>query len=199
MSTTSETSQVTGTKDKNYNLIWFTEQCLENALRLENLHPGRRTRRRQRSRRAVPQGAVRQPEGRRRGQEPPGQPDQVAMQVSAATQNALPCGVSEHDPVEILTEAVAAGFASAQPTSRLTSASMSAAEKSMWTWFFPASDRRPSETPAADLSARITMTKKPGATAFIVPSTASPTSRPAVSGSVQSNVIDSTLRVMARP
>jgi hypothetical protein len=35
MSTTSETGQVTGTKDRNYNLIWFTEQCLENALRLE--------------------------------------------------------------------------------------------------------------------------------------------------------------------
>jgi hypothetical protein len=35
MSTTSETGQVTGTKDKNYNLLWFTEQCLENALRLE--------------------------------------------------------------------------------------------------------------------------------------------------------------------
>jgi hypothetical protein len=30
-----ETGQVTGTKDKNYNLIWFTEQCLDNALRLE--------------------------------------------------------------------------------------------------------------------------------------------------------------------
>jgi hypothetical protein len=35
MSTTSETGQVTGTKDKNYNLIWYTEQCLENALRME--------------------------------------------------------------------------------------------------------------------------------------------------------------------
>jgi hypothetical protein len=35
MSTTSETGHVTGTKDKNYNLIWFTEQCLENALRLQ--------------------------------------------------------------------------------------------------------------------------------------------------------------------
>ena len=35
MSTTSETGHVTGTKDKNYNLIWFTEKCLENALRLE--------------------------------------------------------------------------------------------------------------------------------------------------------------------
>ena len=35
MSTTSEAGQVTGTKDKNYNLLWYTEQCLENALRLE--------------------------------------------------------------------------------------------------------------------------------------------------------------------
>ena len=35
MSTISETGQMTGTKDKNYNLIWYTEKCLENALRLE--------------------------------------------------------------------------------------------------------------------------------------------------------------------
>ena len=35
MSSTSETGQITGTKDKDYNLIWFTEQCLSNALRLE--------------------------------------------------------------------------------------------------------------------------------------------------------------------
>lgn len=35
MSTTAETGHVTGTKDKNYNLIWYTEQCLENALRME--------------------------------------------------------------------------------------------------------------------------------------------------------------------
>jgi hypothetical protein len=34
MSTT-ETGQVTGTKDKDYNLIWFTEACLSNTLRLE--------------------------------------------------------------------------------------------------------------------------------------------------------------------
>ncbi len=34
MSTT-ETGQVTGTKDKDYNIIWFTEACLSNALRLE--------------------------------------------------------------------------------------------------------------------------------------------------------------------
>jgi hypothetical protein len=30
-----ETGQKTGTKDKDYNLIWFTEQSLSNALRLE--------------------------------------------------------------------------------------------------------------------------------------------------------------------
>jgi hypothetical protein len=35
MATTVETGQVTGTKDKNYNLVWFTEQSLSNALRLE--------------------------------------------------------------------------------------------------------------------------------------------------------------------
>ena len=34
--TAQETGQVTGTKDKDYNVIWFTEQCLSNALRLEN-------------------------------------------------------------------------------------------------------------------------------------------------------------------
>jgi hypothetical protein len=32
---TQETGHVTGTKDKDYNLIWFTEQSLSNALRLE--------------------------------------------------------------------------------------------------------------------------------------------------------------------
>lgn len=31
----SETGQITGTKDKDYNIIWFTEQCLSNVLRLE--------------------------------------------------------------------------------------------------------------------------------------------------------------------
>jgi hypothetical protein len=30
-----EAGGATGTKDKDYNLIWFTEQCLSNALRLE--------------------------------------------------------------------------------------------------------------------------------------------------------------------
>jgi hypothetical protein len=33
--TEQETGQVTGTKDKDYNVIWFTEQCLSNVLRLE--------------------------------------------------------------------------------------------------------------------------------------------------------------------
>jgi hypothetical protein len=31
-----ETGKVTGTQDKDYNLIWFVEQCLSNVLRLEN-------------------------------------------------------------------------------------------------------------------------------------------------------------------
>jgi hypothetical protein len=35
MTSTTETGNVTGTKDKDYNLIWFTEACLSNALRLE--------------------------------------------------------------------------------------------------------------------------------------------------------------------
>ena len=30
-----EGGQITGTKDKDYNIIWFTEQSLSNALRLE--------------------------------------------------------------------------------------------------------------------------------------------------------------------
>ena len=30
-----ETGEITGTKDKDYNIIWFTEACLSNALRLE--------------------------------------------------------------------------------------------------------------------------------------------------------------------
>jgi hypothetical protein len=32
---TAETGHVTGTKDKDYNLVWFVEKCLNNALRLE--------------------------------------------------------------------------------------------------------------------------------------------------------------------
>jgi len=32
---TDETGHVTGTQDKDYNIIWFVEACLSNALRLE--------------------------------------------------------------------------------------------------------------------------------------------------------------------
>jgi hypothetical protein len=32
---TTEGGEITGTKDKDYNIIWFTEQCLSNVLRLE--------------------------------------------------------------------------------------------------------------------------------------------------------------------
>lgn len=35
MTRTAETGQVTGTRDKDYDLIWFVEACLNNALRLE--------------------------------------------------------------------------------------------------------------------------------------------------------------------
>jgi hypothetical protein len=35
MTSTTETGNVTGTKDKDYNLLWYTESCLSNALRLE--------------------------------------------------------------------------------------------------------------------------------------------------------------------
>lgn len=30
-----ETGRITGTADKDYNLLWFTETCLSNVLRLE--------------------------------------------------------------------------------------------------------------------------------------------------------------------
>jgi hypothetical protein len=32
---TTETGDVTGTKDKDYNILWYTEACLANVLRLE--------------------------------------------------------------------------------------------------------------------------------------------------------------------
>jgi hypothetical protein len=30
-----EAGEITGTKDRDYDVIWFTEQCLSNVLRLE--------------------------------------------------------------------------------------------------------------------------------------------------------------------
>jgi hypothetical protein len=35
MSVNMETGHITGTADKDYNVLWFTENCLRNALRLE--------------------------------------------------------------------------------------------------------------------------------------------------------------------
>jgi hypothetical protein len=35
MTSTSETGNITGTQDKDYNLIWFVEACLSNALRMD--------------------------------------------------------------------------------------------------------------------------------------------------------------------
>jgi hypothetical protein len=35
MTSGTETGGVTGTRDKNYDLIWYVESCLENVLRLE--------------------------------------------------------------------------------------------------------------------------------------------------------------------
>ncbi|WP_413804667.1 hypothetical protein [Streptomyces sp. OE57] len=35
MAQSTETGEITGTKDKNYNLVWYVEACLSNALRLE--------------------------------------------------------------------------------------------------------------------------------------------------------------------
>ncbi|MEU3254309.1 hypothetical protein [Streptomyces sp. NPDC006997] len=35
MTSQTETGGVTGTRDRDYNLIWYVESCLDNALRLE--------------------------------------------------------------------------------------------------------------------------------------------------------------------
>ncbi|WP_127353773.1 hypothetical protein [Actinacidiphila soli] len=35
MTSSTETGQATGTKDKDYNLIWYIDACLSNALRME--------------------------------------------------------------------------------------------------------------------------------------------------------------------
>jgi hypothetical protein len=34
--TDTDTGDITGTPDKDYNIIWFTETCLSNVLRLDN-------------------------------------------------------------------------------------------------------------------------------------------------------------------
>ncbi|MFD7292492.1 hypothetical protein ACFV9W_04320 [Streptomyces sp. NPDC059897] len=44
MTASVETGDVTGTLDKDYNLVWFVESCLSNALRLETyIHDAERT------------------------------------------------------------------------------------------------------------------------------------------------------------
>jgi hypothetical protein len=35
MAAEQETGHITGTKDADYNILWFVEQCLSNVLRLE--------------------------------------------------------------------------------------------------------------------------------------------------------------------
>jgi hypothetical protein len=35
MTASTETGHITGTKDKDYNILWFTQACLDNVLRLE--------------------------------------------------------------------------------------------------------------------------------------------------------------------
>ncbi|MGW2635827.1 hypothetical protein [Streptomyces sp. NPDC001348] len=35
MTSSTETGDVTGTRDKDYNLVWYVEACLSNALRLD--------------------------------------------------------------------------------------------------------------------------------------------------------------------
>ncbi|MFG2555733.1 hypothetical protein [Streptomyces sp. NPDC048581] len=35
MASTQETGAITGTPDKDYNLLWYVESCLDNALRLD--------------------------------------------------------------------------------------------------------------------------------------------------------------------
>ena len=49
---TQETGHITGTKDKDYNIIWLTEQCLSNVLRLETYIAGCGARGRQGARRS---------------------------------------------------------------------------------------------------------------------------------------------------
>src|SRR3954470_10474185 len=74
-----EAGQVTGTPDKDYNIIWVTEQCLSNVLRLEpDLEDperaggtGRAARGgggRHGARRLLPPRQGREPQGRRGGQ-----------------------------------------------------------------------------------------------------------------------------------
>jgi len=71
----SEAGGVTGTPDKDYNLIGYTEGRLSNALRLETYIQDAERDGDSELAEAVPQGAGGRPQGRRAGQAAPGQPD----------------------------------------------------------------------------------------------------------------------------
>jgi hypothetical protein len=66
--TGSETGQVTGTKDKAKDIIWFTEACLSNALRLETYIQDAEREGDTELATFLPQGAGGEPQGRRTGQ-----------------------------------------------------------------------------------------------------------------------------------
>jgi len=67
MATDTETGEITGTKNKQYNLIWFTAQSLDNALRMES-HAKDAERETTKSSRVLPQGSGRESRGWRAGQ-----------------------------------------------------------------------------------------------------------------------------------
>jgi hypothetical protein len=61
MTQTPETGHVTGTKDKDYDILWFTEACLSNALRLETYANDAEAAGDQELGGLLPQGAGREP------------------------------------------------------------------------------------------------------------------------------------------
>ena len=63
-----ETGDITGTMDKDYNIIWFTETCLSNVLRLEVFAKDAERGGDNEPRRVLPQGPDREPQGRGAGQ-----------------------------------------------------------------------------------------------------------------------------------
>jgi hypothetical protein len=60
-----ETGTITGTKDKDYNIIWFTEACLSNVLRLETYVGDAEEGGRQRVGGLLSSRSIREPKGRR--------------------------------------------------------------------------------------------------------------------------------------
>lgn len=68
MTSRAETGHVTGTADRDYNLIWFTEACLSNALRPETYVQDAERAGDQEAAEFFSQGPVREPQGRGSGQ-----------------------------------------------------------------------------------------------------------------------------------